>query len=350
MRFFMFSIAGGNSLMSDSVSSATVPADQGKKLAGNGILWLFAIGQLGWSMLSGIISNWLVYYYQPGESLLSQGQQLFITQGAVFVGLTVIGLITASGRIFDAFTDPWIASKSDRCRHRLGRRVPFLRFAPIPFGAATVLIFISPVGEVSWVNNLFLLVMVLCFYLAMTCYCTPYNALIPELGRTQKQRINVSTFISTTYFFGTAFAYLVPNIAAVFAPDFGITTCVGWFGVPGVAWGVIVAVLASIPMAILGIIPQAVVADIAEADAIQTGEKREGMFYAARTFAFKLGQSLAMLLFTSIALIGSGGMGYRLTAVFAAVFCLLGAIVFTRYHEDKIMGIISENFRERTNR
>ena len=325
--------------------------------------------------------------------------------------------------------------------------------------------------------------MVLCFYLAMTCYCTPYNALIPELGRTQKQRINVSTFISTTYFFGTAFAYLVPNIAAVFAPDFGITnafrltigilavvavvcmlvpsfaineheyavttpsetptfkslvktfrnhefrtfvgsdvlywialtmfqtglpfyitelmglsdsmtfplfalmtilsfvfylpvnvlakrlgkkklvvfafffftlafaitTCVGWFGVPGVAWGVIVAILASIPMAILGIIPQAVVADIAEADAIQTGEKREGMFYAARTFAFKLGQSLAMLLFTSIALIGSGGMGYRLTAVFAAVFCLLGAIVFTRYHEDKIMGIISENFRERTN-
>ena len=124
----------------------------------------------------------------------------------------------------------------------------------------------------------------------------------------------------------------------------------GWFGVPGVAWGVIVAVLASIPMAILGIIPQAVVADIAEADAIQTGEKREGMFYAARTFAFKLGQSLAMLLFTSIALIGSGGMGYRLTAVFAAVFCLLGAIVFTRYHEDEIMGIISENFRERTNR
>ena len=484
MRFYVFSITGGNSQMSDSVSTATVPADEGKKLAGNGILWLFAIGQLGWSMLSGIISNWLVYYYQPGESLLSQGQQLFITQGAVFLGLTVIGLITASGRIFDAFTDPWIASKSDRCRHRLGRRVPFLRYAPIPFGAATVLIFISPVGEVSWVNNLFLLVMVLCFYLAMTCYCTPYNALIPELGRTQKQRINVSTFISTTYFFGTAFAYLVPNIAAVFAPDFGITnafrltigiltvvavvcmlvpsfaineheyavttpsetptfkslvktfrnhefrtfvgsdvlywialtmfqtglpfyitelmglsdsmtfplfalmtilsfafylpvnvlakrlgkkklvvfafffftlafaitTCVGWFGVPGVAWGVIVAVLASIPMAILGIIPQAVVADIAEADAIQTGEKREGMFYAARTFAFKLGQSLAMLLFTSIALIGSGGMGYRLTAVFAAVFCLLGAIVFTRYHEDKIMGIISENFRERTNR
>ena len=444
------------------------------KLASNKILWIFAIGQLGWSMLSGIISNWLVYFYQPGESMLAQGHVLFVTQGAVFLGLTLIGLITASGRIFDAITDPLIASASDRCRHRLGRRMPFMRYAAIPFGVITVLIFVSPVDHTSWVNNLFLAVMVLCFYLAMTCYCTPYNALIPELGRTQKLRINVSTFISVTYFFGTAFAYLVPNIAGIFEPSLGvtnafratigilavvavicmlvpsfaineheyavttpsetptfaslgktfknaefrtfvcsdvlywialtmfqtglpfyitelmhldsgmtfplfalmtlmsfifylpvnilakklgkkrlvtfaflfftlafaITSLVGNFGVPGLAWGALVAVLASIPMAILGIVPQAIVADIAEADATTTGEKREGMFYAARTFAFKLGQSVAMLLFTSIALIGTAGTGYRITAIVAAAFCLAGGLVIMRYHEDKIFAII----------
>ena len=445
-----------------------------KKLASNKILWVFAIGQLGWSLLSGIISNWLVYYYQPGESLLSQSHQLFVTQGAVFLGLTVIGLITASGRIFDAFTDPWIANKSDNCKHRLGRRMPFLRFAAIPFGAFTVLIFISPVSGVSPINNVFLLVMVLCFYLSMTCYCTPYNALIPELGRTQKLRINVSTFISTTYFFGTAFAYMLPNIAGIFEPSFGsvgsfrlavgvlaviavicmlipsfvikeqeyaevkpsgtgtlksltktfgnkqfrtfvcsdvlywialtlfqtglpfyitelmglddgmtfplfalmtlvsficyapvnvvakrigkkklvvfaflffavafaLTTIVGTMGLPGLVWGLIIAVLAAIPMAILGILPQAVVADIAEADNITTGEARQGMFYAARTFAFKLGQSVSLLMFTSIALIGTGGMGYRLTAAVAAVFCLAGGFVFMRYREKATLEII----------
>ncbi len=448
---------------------------EGKKLATNGVLWLFAIGQLGWSMLSGIISNWLVYFYQPGASLLSQGHQLFITQGAVFAGLTVIGLITASGRIFDAITDPLIGSLSDRCKHKLGRRIPFMRYAAIPFGAVTVLVFISPFNGVGGINNLFLLVTVLLFYLCMTCYCTPYNALIPELGRTQKLRINVSTFISTTYFFGTAFAYLVPNIAGLFeasmgsvgsfrmtigilacvavvcmlvptfaidehkyaittpsttptfkslgktfsnrefrtfvasdvlywisltmfqtglpfyitelmglddsmtfvlfalmtlisllfyapvnflakrlgkkhlvlfafiwfAGTFAITTIVGLFGIPGIVWGVIIAFLAAIPMAILGILPQAVVADIAEADAIMTHEKREGMFYAARTFAFKLGQAVSMLAFTSIALIGTGGVGYRLTALFAALFCLLGGLVFSRYHEDKVFAIIN---------
>ena len=28
-------------------------------------IWQFAAGQFGWAMLSGIISNWLVYFYQP---------------------------------------------------------------------------------------------------------------------------------------------------------------------------------------------------------------------------------------------------------------------------------------------
>ena len=96
-----------------------------KELASNKVLWLFAVGQLGWSMLSGIIANWLVYYYEPTNSLGA----VFITQGAVFLVFTLLGLISATGRVFDAITDPLIASLSDRCKHRLGRRIPFLRFA-----------------------------------------------------------------------------------------------------------------------------------------------------------------------------------------------------------------------------
>ena len=445
-----------------------------KKLASNKILWIFAIGQLGWSMLSGIINNWLVNFYEPDTGTIVQ--QTFITQGAVILGfITIIGLVAMIGRVFDAFTDPFVAGLSDRCKHKLGRRMPFLRYAPIPFGVCTVLIFCAPVDGESMVNNIWLVVTVLLFYLCMTCYCTPYNALIPELGRTQKLRINVSTFISTTYFFGTAFAYLIPNIAGLLEPSlgnvmsvrvtigilavvavicmlvpsfaineheyaetqpsqsgtvaslaktfknkefrtfvlsdilywisltmfqtglsyyitvlmgleagmtfplfavmtlvsficyapvnilakrlgkkrmivfaflffavaFGITSLVGTMGIPGVAWGLIVAVLAAIPMAILGILPQAVVADIAEADALQTGEARQGMFYAARTFAMKLGQSVSMLLFTSIAALElAGGMNYRMTAIVACCFCLVSGIAFMRYHEKDVLALI----------
>ena len=29
----------------------------------NKLLWIFAVGQFGWSLLSGIVTNWMVYYY-----------------------------------------------------------------------------------------------------------------------------------------------------------------------------------------------------------------------------------------------------------------------------------------------
>ena len=452
-----------------------------KKSANNKILWIFAIGQLGWSILSGIIANWFVFFYQPSLQELADGQIEFIPQGT-FLGLTVIGLITACSRIFDAVSDPLIAGKSDRSRHRLGRRIPFMRCAAIPFGLVTVLLFCAPVRAQSPVNTVFLFICAMLFYLCMTCYCTPYNALIPELGRTQNARINLSTFISVTYFFGTAIAYLVPNIAAHFRdsagyagsyritigilaiiavicmllpaflideqayadttpsstpafrsllstfrnPDFRVFVCsdiLYWIGltlfqtglpfyitvllglddamvfplfavmtglsllcypvvnilakmlgkkkliafafaffsgtflatafagkalIPPVLQGGIIAALAAVPMSILGILPQAVVADISEADQRKTHESRQGMFYAARTFAFKLGQSAAMLLFTSIAVIGrdtpadeSGyGLGYRLTALLAVLLCLLGGLVFLRYNEKRVLAEI----------
>ena len=457
-----------------------------KKVASNKVLWIFAIGQLGWSMLSGIISNWLVFFYQPSADEIANGQTVFIPQGT-FIGLTVIGLITAFGRIFDAVTDPLIAGKSDGLKHRLGRRIPFMRGAAVPFGIVTVLIFCSPVADTSRTNAVVLFVCAMIFYLCMTAYCTPYNALIPELGRTQNARINLSTFISVTYFFGTAAAYLVPNIAGAFssmgyaasyrvtigilaciavvcmlvpaflidenvyadttpsktpafkslaatfknkdfrlfvasdilywialtlfqtglsfyitvlmgleskmtfplfaimtvmslvfyapvnilakrlgkkklisfafmffAATFLVTAFAGLTPIPGFAYGVMIAVLAAVPMAILGILPQAVVADISEADKLETGESRQGMFYAARTFAFKMGQSAAMLLFTSIATINRDiprgelgfGLGYRLTAVIAAVLCLAGGLVFFGYNEKKVIARIGGNNSE----
>ena len=444
----------------------------------NKVLWIFAIGQLGWSMLSGIVSNWLVFFYMPEEKeLIENGRSTFITQEAIFLGLTVIGVITAIGRLFDAVTDPMIASKSDRSRHKDGRRIPFMRAIAVPFAAVTVLVFVSPVSGESWINNGFLLVTLLLFYLFMTIYCTPYNALLPELGRDPKDRINVSTYISVTFFVGNAISYLVPNIAGIFrdamgyensfrltvgilaavaavcmlVPVFGIrekdyvdttpsetpafasltktfknkefrkfvasdifywvaltmfqtglsfyittliglgedktfmlfaimtvmslvfyapvnifakklgkkklviaafvffsfvflfTAFAGMLGLPKMVNGIMISVLASVPMAVLGILPQAIVADVAQADGIKTGESREGMFFAARTFAMKLGQALAMVLFTSIKGIGSDGLGLRITAAAAAVLCLIGGVILGLYREKDVTGVINEH-------
>lgn len=163
-----------------------------------------------------------MYFYQPDKTAISQGQTVFIPQGLVVLGIfTIIGGITAFGRIFDAFTDPMIASWSDRCTSKNGRRIPFLKWASLPLVLSTVLVFWSPVNKNSWINAVFLLVMILAYYLSITAYCTPYNALIPELGHTQQERLNISTVISFTFIAGTAVAYLAPMIWGVFIPAFG---------------------------------------------------------------------------------------------------------------------------------
>lgn len=448
-----------------------------KKLT-TGKIWQFAAGQFGWAMLSGIISNWLVYFYQPDEAAISQGQTVFIPQGLAILGIiTVIGGITALGRVFDAFTDPMIASLSDRCTSKNGRRIPFLKWASLPLALATVLVFWSPVNEKSWINAAFLLVMVLAYYLFITAYCTPYNALISELGHTQQERLNISTAISFTFIAGTAVAYLAPAIWGIFVPALGrvgairltftIMAAVAWLcmlvpvfcirekeyvntvpvqesafhslaatfrngefrkfvgsdifywialtmfqtGLPffvtsllklpetmttlyfvgmtalsvlfylpvnkltpkfgkkrmllfafvmfstaffytgfmgkipflsAAAQGFVLMVFAALPMAIFGILPQAMVADIAESDSVTTGSNREGMFFAARTFAFKLGQSLSMLIFTAVSTIGTGtGTGYRVAAFGAALFCGIGAVLLVFYNENKINAVIA---------
>ena len=452
-------------------------------------MWIFAIGQLGWSILSGIVTTWLVTFYLPTESSLAAGAKFYVPTGLIIFGvLTILGLITFICRIFDAVTDPWIASLSDRSKNPKGRRIPFMKRAAVPFAIVTVLVFFAPVEEKSTVNIIWILVTLILFYLFMTMYCTPYNALISEFGKTQEDRMFISTAISLTFFFGTLLAYLpfalagplqslVPYawsyriwfialaiiaLVCMLIPVFklnekdfvdakpsesnamkslintfknkefrkfslsdiaywiGLTlfqtglpffvkvsmaldesntmlfmggmtvlsacfypfvsklvarhgkkklVIVGFLGLAlayaitaligvlpfltGMLPGILIVLIAAFPMALLGIIPQAIVADVAEQDAIVTGENREGMFFAARTFAMKFGQSLAMLVFTSLAVLGqpqvegsndltASPTGLRIVAVVAVCFCVLGAVILSAYDEKKVMKTLGE--------
>ena len=190
-----------------------------KKPITNKLLWIFAVGQFGWSLLSGIIATWLVHLYTgSAERFLDTNGILseFISQNPLIGSLTLFGIITAVGRLFDAVTDPLIASWSDRANYRGGRRIPFMKAAAIPFALITLAVFVLPQTASVSTNNAIIFALLMLFYLFMTIYCTPYNALIAELGDTQEHRINVSTFISFTYIAGFSLATLIPSLANVF--------------------------------------------------------------------------------------------------------------------------------------
>ena len=445
-----------------------------KKPITNKLLWIFAVGQFGWSLLSGIVTNWMVYYYTGSPDAQNPNTGIFasgITQNPILFKLTLFGLVLAVGRIFDAVTDPLIAGWSDRSNYKGGRRIPFMRAIAIPFAAVTVGLFALPQTASVAANDVILFVLLMVFYLFMTIFCTPYNALIAELGDTQEHRINVSTYISFTFIAGQSISFMLPNLAgmlqgavgqagsvrlavaimaaiacaAMLFPSFYIkereyidarpsetkafssllktfkngqfrrfvysdviyffaltlfqtglafyetklmeiedtwtfvltatmtfiSVCLypvvnklapklgkkklivtGFFAYAvvflitslcgkGLAWGFVIAVCAAVPMAILGILPQACVADVAELSRLETGEDRSGMFFAARTFAFKMGQAIAMVVFTSIT-VSETKASYRTTAVVAFVTCVIGACLFLLYNEKMILAKIEE--------
>ena len=443
-----------------------------KKPITNKLLWIFAVGQFGWSLLSGIVTNWMVYYYTGSPDAQNPNTGIFasgITQNPILFKLTLFGLVLAVGRIFDAITDPLIAGWSDRASYKGGRRIPFMKTIAVPFALVTIGLFTLPQTGSIALNDTILFCLLMVFYLFMTIFCTPYNALIAELGDTQEHRINVSTYISFTFIAGQSISFMLPNVAGMLEGAFGqsgsvrmavavmaalacvamlvpslyikereyieskpsktaafssllktfqngqfrrfvysdviyffaltlfqtglafyetklmeiedtwtfvltatmtfISVCLypvvnklapklgkkklivtGFFAYAvvflitslcgkGLYWGFIIAVCAAVPMAILGILPQACVADVAELSRLETGEDRSGMFFAARTFAFKMGQALAMVVFTSMTVSATKG-SYRATAVVAFVTCVIGACLFLLYNEKMILSRI----------
>lgn len=484
---------------------------------------MYALGQFGWSLAGFGVGTALVYFYLPPE-----GVHLgpFIYPGYVLGALTIIGLVFATGRLFDAITDPIVAGLSDRCKFKFGRRRSFLAISVFPFAVFSFLVFLPPVKGISVINTVWLFVTVYFFYWFMTMYVTPFFAWLSELGHSSDERLQLSTLISITWALGAmvgsqiytvqsvfekyldpataekidaarkivevaaadstalaqakavfssisytsdtstlafqitigifavvafllmllpvifidesrycehhvldegifsalkaafsnrnfliftfsdlaywvsitmintalvyyvtvllkmdkgftssliavmfllSFAFYIPvNIIAKkfgkkpvlmiafvwFIAVFLYSGFLGKFSFSVTLQAYLLVIMAAIPLAVFGIVQNAIVADIAEADGILTGTFKAGIFFGARTFMSKMGQTVAGLLVPSLILLGAvpGGndIGVRLIGIVSMVFCLIGFILFIKYDEKGVLKVLAtkENLSE----
>jgi GPH family glycoside/pentoside/hexuronide:cation symporter len=96
---------------------------------------------------------------------------------------------------------------------------------------------------------------------------------------------------------------------------------------------------AAFPLASLGILPNAILAEIAQKDANETGENREGMFFAVKYLFVKLGQTLGIALFAFLTIYGKDpghDYGLRLNGLCGFALCLVAFIFFTRFRERRV--------------
>ena len=138
---------------------------------------------------------------------------MLVPQVTYFGVITLLAIIVASGRLLDAVTDPVIAYMSDKSTNKKGRRIPFMKWALLPSVLFCVLIFIPVVYSESELNLWWLAFAQAGFYLALTAYIVPYNALLPELAQESDEKVTLSALLSVGFVLGIILSAQTPLVA-----------------------------------------------------------------------------------------------------------------------------------------
>jgi GPH family glycoside/pentoside/hexuronide:cation symporter len=431
----------------------------------------YACGMIGWSIMTNLIIVMLPYFYLPPSNA---GLVPLVPQLLLFGVINILSIIAASGRFIDALFDPFIASMSDKSKNPKGRRIPFMKWAILPSVIFCALTFYPLERSTSMHNAYWLTANLILFFMSVTAYIIPYNALLPELtGTNPAEKVKLSSFQQAGFVLGIIIAALVNNYAdlvqsilhvtdrdsavqytiwglalfaglvmliPVFAIDekkystskpthlpiftairktfnntnfkyylisdfsfymslsvissgmlyfvtvllnlpesiggalmgamvllslvfyplinylskrigkkplvmfsFGVLSLIfvtiyflGKFPVSAYIQVYAMVLCASFPLAALGILPNAILAEIAQQDAEETGENREGMFFAVKYLFVKMGQTLGIALFAFLTVYGKDpghDHGLRLNGVCGFALCLTALIVFSRFKE-----------------
>ena len=158
------------------------------------------MGDFARGMINGIITTYLLTFFIPTNANTTLPQ--FFLNAAL-----VMAVIRGIGTIVDAVTDPWVANLTDNCKHKLGRRIPFMRWSAIPYGLCCLMVFFPPVSGASYVNAVWVGVMLVLYYLFSTLYNIPYSALQAEIVAEPKRRVFLYTINSLLYVISNALVF-----------------------------------------------------------------------------------------------------------------------------------------------
>lgn len=137
-----------------------------------------ALGALPDTYKNFAFNTFLLFYYNQVLDLPASLASLAIT-GALVV---------------DAITDPLVGAWSDRFRHRLGRRHPFMFASVLPLSAGLYLVFMPPPGLSETLLTVWLLALAIAVRASMTFFAVPWNALFAEFSDDYAERSAIVTW------------------------------------------------------------------------------------------------------------------------------------------------------------
>ena len=187
-------------------------------------MYRYCLADIAKGLFTGMISNYLLYFFQPTTK---SGLPQLLPDNKLLGYITIMALVTAIGKVVDAITDPLVASWSDKCTHKLGRRMPFLRYSALPYALSVLLIFYAPFGEGSVLNAIWVGFFIIVYYTSYTLFFIPRNALIPEIIPDTKVRVGYYG-ISTAFFMGSSSFMYAATLFVDLLKKAGLTPLWAW--------------------------------------------------------------------------------------------------------------------------
>jgi GPH family glycoside/pentoside/hexuronide:cation symporter len=151
--------------------------------------------------------------------------------------------------------------------------------------------------------------------------------------RYHKKRPIIFSFLALGVLMLSSYYMGVPKGVSI--PPGGIGVFNGFFRAQGFA----LAICAAIPLAFMSILPTALIAEISDLDGRQTGQQKEGLYFAVRNLLQKFGQTLGMMVVAIVEIYGMNigdDLGIRLTGAIGLTLCLAASIIFYFFNETKL--------------
>ncbi len=132
---------------------------------------------------------------------------------------------------------------------------------------------------------------------------------------------------------------LVIGAFGVASADFLGIVFLGHYPLPNWLQAVFLIIIFSVPFAILSVLPQWILTDIAEHASETTGTATAAMFFAARTFMQKIGQTVGVVCFALLTSFGrdvGNDLGIRLSGLAGVVLYFTAAMLFRNFDEERL--------------
>ncbi|MDB5284423.1 MAG: putative major facilitator superfamily transporter [Bacteroidota bacterium] len=207
------------------------------------VLFIYGTGCFGWSISLNLVSVLLNYIYLPPANA---GMKNLIPDVAWLGFISIISVILFSGRVVDAIVDPLLSNLSDKSQNKLGRRIPLMRYAFIPLSIFSALMFFPLHRGQSTFNIYWLAGMQSVFYVFYGMYTIPFNALLADMGKDDRTKLNLSSAQSVGFIIGIVVASSCTAVVE-------LITKAGWITDKLTAYQVSIAMLNLIGMSCLGV-------------------------------------------------------------------------------------------------